>query len=107
MVADPGYDDKNLYEYSKKTLEIDLVCPVKRYGITSKEGIEIVCIYQSVLGQVIYSQRRISIEPSLIEHIKSVFRMDPLPMSGFHKVPAIVLLSILLHKILVYYNCTT
>jgi hypothetical protein len=106
MVADPGYDDKNLYEYSKKTLEIDLVCPVKRYGITSKEGIEIVCIYQSVLGQIIYSQRRISIEP-LIGHIKSVFRIDPLPMSGFHKVPAIVLLSILLRKILVYYNCTT
>ncbi len=28
MVADPGYDDKNLYKYSKKTLGIDLVCPV-------------------------------------------------------------------------------
>ncbi|HEY6534394.1 MAG TPA: transposase, partial [Candidatus Nitrosocosmicus sp.] len=27
MVADPGYDDKNLYEYSKKTLGIDLGCP--------------------------------------------------------------------------------
>ena len=24
MVADPGYDDKKLYEYSKKTLGIDL-----------------------------------------------------------------------------------
>ena len=28
MVADPGYDDKKLYEYSKKTLGIDLVCPL-------------------------------------------------------------------------------
>jgi hypothetical protein len=27
MTADPGYDDKKLYEYSKKTLGIDLVCP--------------------------------------------------------------------------------
>ena len=37
MIADPGYDDKNLYEYSKKTLGIDLVCPVKRYKIFQKE----------------------------------------------------------------------
>jgi len=37
MIADPGYDDKNLYEYSKKTLGIDLVCPVKRYKILQKE----------------------------------------------------------------------
>ncbi len=28
MAADPGYDDKELYEYSKKTLGIDLVCPL-------------------------------------------------------------------------------
>ncbi|HEY6535810.1 MAG TPA: hypothetical protein VIY08_08470 [Candidatus Nitrosocosmicus sp.] len=27
MIADPGYDDKKLYEYSKKTLGIDLGCP--------------------------------------------------------------------------------
>ncbi len=34
MVGDPGYDDKNLYEYSKKVLGIDLVCPVERYKST-------------------------------------------------------------------------
>jgi hypothetical protein len=33
IVADPGYDDKNLYEYSKKTLRIDLICPLERYEI--------------------------------------------------------------------------
>ncbi len=70
-VADPGYDDKKLYGYSKKVLGIDLVCPVERYKSTSKKRLEIVCFYQSVLGQAIYSPRRISIEP-LIEHIKSV-----------------------------------
>ena len=48
-LADPGYDDKNLYEYSKKVLEIDLVCPVERYKNTSKKRLEIVCFYQSVL----------------------------------------------------------
>ena len=63
MIADPGYDAKKLYEYSKKTLGIDLVCPVKRYKSTSKERLELVCFYESELGQSIYSQRRISIEP--------------------------------------------
>ena len=46
----------------------------------------------------------ISIEP-LIEHIKSVFRIDPLPVHGFHTVSAIVLLSVLLYQIMVYYYC--
>jgi hypothetical protein len=106
MIADPGYDDKNLYKYSKKVLGIDLVCPVERYESTSKKRLELVCFYQSALGQDIYSQRRISIEP-LIEHIKSIFRIDPLPIRGFHKVSAIILLSVLLYQITVYYNCKT
>ena len=106
MVADPGYDDKKLYEYSKKTLGIDLVCPVERYESTSKKRLDLVCFYESELGQAIYSQRRISIEP-LIEHIKSVFRIDPLPVRGFHAVSAIVLLSVLLYQLMVYYNCKT
>ena len=63
MVADPGYDDKELYGYSKKILGVDLVCPVERYKSTSKKRLELVCFYESVLGQAIYSQRRISIEP--------------------------------------------
>lgn len=103
MIADPGYDDKKLYEYSKKILKIDLVCPVKRYKSTPKKRLELVCFYQSALGQSIYSHRRISVEP-LIEHIKSVFRIDPLPVRGFHTVSAIVLLSVLLYQIMVYYN---
>jgi hypothetical protein len=41
----------------------------------------------------------------LIEHIKSVFRIDPLPTRGFHKVSAILLLSVLLYQLMVYYNC--
>ena len=106
MIADPGYDDKKLYEYSKKTLGIDLVCPVERYENTSKERLELVCFYQSVLGQAIYSHRGISIEP-LIEHIKSVFRIDPLSVRGLHTVSAIVLLSVLLYQLMVYYNCKT
>jgi hypothetical protein len=104
MVADPGYDAKELYNYSKKILGIDLVCPVERYKSTSKKRLDLVCFYQSALGQAIYSQRRISIEP-LIEPIKYVFGIDPLPIRGFHTVYAIVLLSVLLYQLMVYYNC--
>jgi hypothetical protein len=53
----------------------------------------LVCFYQSALGRAIYSQRRISIEP-LIEHIKSVFRIDPLSASEFQPVSAIVYIII-------------
>ena len=106
MIADPGYDDKNLYKYSKKVFGIELVCPVERYESNSKKRLELVCFYQSILGQAIYSHRRISIEP-LIEHIKSVFRIDPLPARGFHTASAIVLLSVLLYQLMVYYNCKT
>jgi len=104
MIADPGYDDKNLYKYSKKVLGIDLVCPVERYESTPKKRLEFVCFYESEIGQAIYSHRRISIEP-LIGHIKSIFRIDPLPIRGFHKVSAILLISVLLYQIMVYYNC--
>ena len=47
MEADPGYDDKKLYEYSRKILGIDLICPVKRYKSTSKKRLELVCFYES------------------------------------------------------------
>ncbi len=106
MIADPGYDDKKLYEHSKKVLELELVCPAKRYKSNSKKRLEIVCFYQSALGQHIYNPRKISVEP-LIEYIKSVFRGDPLPARGFHTVSAIVLLSVLLYQMMVYYNCKT
>ncbi|HEY6534510.1 MAG TPA: hypothetical protein VIY08_01670 [Candidatus Nitrosocosmicus sp.] len=85
-------------------MRIDLVCTVERYESTSKERLELVCFYKSVLGQAIYNHRGISIEP-LIEHIKSVFRIDPLLACEFHKVSAIVLLSVLLYPIMIYYNC--
>jgi len=104
MVADPGYDDKKLYEYGKKVLGIDLVCPLERYESTPKKRLELVCFYESEIGQAVYSRRRISIEP-LIEHIKSVFRLDSLPVQGFRKVSAIVLLSVLLYQLMVYHNC--
>ena len=81
-----------------------LVCPVKRYKNTPVERLKLVEFYESALGQIIYSRRRISIEP-LIEHIKSVFRIDPVPVRGRENVRGIILLVVLLYQILVYYNC--
>jgi hypothetical protein len=105
MVADPGFSGKKFYDLSLKK-GFQLVCPVKRYKGTSEERLKLVDFYQSALGQVVYSRRSTSIEP-LIEHIKSVFRIDPVPVKGYEKVRNILLLSVLLYQILVYYNCKT
>lgn len=103
VVADPGYDAQELYDLNTKR-GFQLVCPIRRYKNTPQERLQLVDFYESQLGQAIYSKRRISVEP-LIEHIKSIFRIDPVPTRGFDKVRAIVLLSVLLYQILVYYNC--
>ena len=62
--------------------------------------------YDSELGQAIYSWRSTSVEP-LIEHIKDVFKIDPLPVRGCQKAAAMVLLSVSIYQIMVYYNCIT
>ena len=105
MSADPGYDDHELYNLSTD-MGFQLVCPAKRYKNTSEERIKLVEFYESDVGQAIYSLRGMSIEP-LIGHVKSTFRMDTLPVRGYDKVCAIILLSVLLYQILVYYNCKT
>src|SRR5713101_5912462 len=98
--------DHKLYDYSSNVLGIDLVCPIERYESTSGNRLELMHFYESVIGQAIYRWRSISVEP-LIEHIKSVFRIDPLPVRGYLKAAAVVLLSVLLYQLMVYYNCIT
>ena len=106
MAADCGYDDYKLYNLSI-TRGFELVCPVSQiYSHTSSDRLQLIEFYESELGQVIYSWRGISVEP-LIEHIKGVFRIDPLPVRSYQKVSGPVLLSILLYQIIVYYNCKT
>lgn len=105
MIGDSGYDDQKLYDLSINR-GFELVCPVQRYEHTPADRLELVQFYESELGQAIYSWRSKSIEP-LIEHIKSVFRIDPLPVRGYQKAAGIVLLSVLLYQILVYYNYKT
>ena len=105
MSADPGYDDHKLYDLSS-SMGFQLVCSVQRYKSTPTDRMKLIEFYKSEVGQIIYSLRSTSIEP-LIGHIKSVFRIDPLPVQGYAKSCAIVLLSVLLYQILVYYNCKT
>jgi hypothetical protein len=105
MIGDSGYDDQKLYDLSINR-GFELICPVQRYEHTPADRLELIQFYESELGQAIYSWRSKSIEP-LIEHIKSVFRIDPLPVRGYQKAAGIVLLSVLLYQILVYYNYKT
>ena len=87
MSADPGYDDHELYDLSS-SMGFQLVCPVKRYRNTPSDRIKLIEFYKSDIGQTIYSLRSISIEP-LIEHIKSVFRVNPLPVRGYAKASSV------------------
>ena len=106
MAADSGYDDHKLYNLSTDR-GFELVCPVSQiYNHTSSDRLQLIEFYESELGQVIYSWRGISVEP-LIEHIKGVFKIDPLPVRSYQKVAGITLLSVLLYQIIVYYNCKT
>jgi hypothetical protein len=105
MIGDLGYDDHSLYELSTKR-GFELVCPVQRYEHTHTDRLELIHFYESELGQVIYSWRSKSIEP-LIEHLKDVFRLDSLPVRGYRDAAGIVILSVLLYQILVYYNYKT
>jgi hypothetical protein len=105
MIGDSGYDDHKLYDLSTKR-GFELVCPVQRYKNTPNNRLELIEFYESELGQIIYSWRSKSIEP-LIEHIKDVFKIDPLSIRGYQKAAGITLLSVLIYQIIVYYNCKT
>src|SRR6476659_11122672 len=106
MTVDSRYDDHKLYSLSIDIV-FELVCPVSEiYNHTSADRLQLINFYDSELGQAIYSWRSISVEP-LIEHIKDVFKIDPLPVRGYNKSAGIVLLSVLLYQILVYYNYKT
>jgi hypothetical protein len=58
------------------------------------------------LGEIREGEVDIDIN-KLSEHIKDVFKIDPLPVRGYQKGAAIILLSVLIYQIMVYYNCKT
>ena len=103
--GDEGYDDSGLYELSRKK-GFELVCPIERRASTPPGRVELVLFYESELGRLVYSWRMKSIEP-LIEQVKDVFGIDPLPARGFAKAESVVLVSVLLYQVMVYYNYVT
>jgi hypothetical protein len=103
--GDEGYDDKDLYELSRER-GFELVCPMERRASTPPERVELWLFYESELGQAISSWRMKSVEP-LNEQLKDVFGLDPLPVRGLAKAASIVLLSVLLYQVTVYYNQAT
>ena len=105
VVGDEGYDDHKLCDFSRYRGFL-LVFPLQRYEYTKHDRLALLQFYQSEYGQHVYSQRSISVEP-LIEQIKDVFDIDPLPVRGFDKARSIVLISILLYQLMVYYNYLT
>jgi hypothetical protein len=60
ILCDPAYDDGVLYE-SSKNHSMRLICPIKKYYSTSPERLKLVEFYNSVQGQELYAQRKISI----------------------------------------------
>ena len=105
VVGDEGYDDHKLCDFSRYRGHL-LVFPLERYRHTTDNNrLALLQFYQSEFEHV-YSRRSISVEP-LIEHMKDVFTIDPLPVRGFDKVRSIVLLSVLLYQVMVYYNHLT
>ncbi len=105
ILCDPAYDDGTLYE-SSKNHSMRLICPIKKYHSTPPERLKLVEFYNSVQGQKLYSQRKISIEP-LFEILKDIFNIRILPVKRFDKVKSFVLICVLVYQLAVYYNCIT
>lgn len=102
-VADEGYDDYKLYDYSRQR-GIRLVCPIRRYRHTKGDRLELIRFYRSRKGQRIYRIRSVSIEP-LFECIKDVFGISTSPVIGFENVFSYLLMCVFVYQIAVYYNC--
>ena len=94
VVGDEGYDDHKLCDFSRYRGHL-LVFPLERYKHTiDNDRLALLQFYQSEFGQHVYSQRSISVEP-LIEYMKDVFAIDPLPVRGFDKVRSTIVICII------------
>ena len=105
ILCDPAYDNKSLYHFSNK-LHLRLITPIKQYPHTPPERIKLVEFYNSVSGQELYADRKISIEP-LFQIIKDTFGIRTVPVKGLYNVKSFVLVCVLVYQLAVYYNCVT
>jgi DNA-binding transcriptional LysR family regulator len=103
VVADAGYDDQNLYDFTRQR-NARLVCPIKRYRHTRGERLRLIRFYRSGKGQRIYRRRSPSIEP-LIQCVKDAFGISVMPVYGFENARSYVLMCVLVYPLAVYYNC--
>jgi len=105
ILCDPAYDGDKLYRYSKQR-DMRLICPVKKYPHTPPGRIRLAEFYDSVIGQELYADRKVSIEP-LFQIIKDTFGIRTVPVKGFDNVRSFVLICVLVYQLAVYYNCIT
>jgi hypothetical protein len=105
VVADEGYDDYKLYDYSRQR-GIRLVFPIRRYRHTKGERLKMISFYKSRNGRRIYRIRSVSIEP-LFECLKDTFGISACPVIGFENVSSYLLMCVLVYQLAVYYNCIT
>ena len=105
ILCDPAYDDSKLYQFSNKK-HLRLICPIKIYPSTPPERINLTNFYNSVQGQELYADRKISIEP-LFEIFKDTFNIRTVPVKGLYNVKSFVLICVLVYQLTVYYNCIT
>ncbi|MDE1832392.1 MAG: transposase [Thaumarchaeota archaeon] len=103
MVADMGYDDHKLYDYTRQR-GARLVCPVRRYRHTKGKRLILIRFYKSKKGQRVYSNRSVSIEP-LFYTVKETFGISTSPVSGFDNVSSYMLMCVFVYQVAVYYNC--
>jgi hypothetical protein len=103
VVADMGYDDHNLYDYTRQR-NARLICPIRRYRHTKGERLQMIRFYKSRKGQTVYGRRNPSVEPSF-GCIKDAFGISVAPVRGFENVSSYVLMCVLVYQIAVYYNC--
>lgn len=105
VVADGGYDDWKLHDYTRRR-GMGLVCPIRRYRHTKGDRLELIRFYKSKLGQRIYRNRSVSVEP-LFQCIKDTFCISTVPVQGFDNVSSYLLMCVLVYQLSVYYNCVT
>jgi hypothetical protein len=103
VVADAGYDDWKLYDYTKQR-GTRLVCPVRRYRHTKGSRLGLISFYRSRKGQKVYGARGVSIEP-LFQCIKDTFGISSVPVIGFDNVSSYLLMCVFVYQVAVYYNC--
>lgn len=103
VVADAGYDDQKLYDYTRQK-GARLACPVRRYRRTRGKRLEIISFYKSQKGQKIYRNRGVSIE-SLFCTVKETFGISTSPVSEFDNVSSYLLMCVFVYQIAAYYNC--